>query len=146
MPQAEFLGNDALPKALSPLLENLLQRNETLNFITALPSSSQHIVPQGNDHKPDTETPASPSAINNTSPAPTHLLHGATAQLLQPSGMAINTTLELYGDSDRWLLRGELGRNVLVNGLEYRSGSTLNSGDTITSGQGKTAVLIAVLS
>lgn len=152
IPQTEFLSNDALPRALNPQLENLLQRNETLNFITALPSSSQKIAPQSNDNTPDTETPtpaptAAPSpAVKNTSPAPTHLLFGATAQSLQHSGVAIDSTLELYGESGRWLLRGDLGKNVLVNGLEYHSGATLNAGDSITSGQGTTAVLIAVLS
>ncbi|MEH6569766.1 MAG: hypothetical protein V7709_11850 [Halioglobus sp.] len=144
IPQTEFLGHDALPSALNLQLENLVQRNETLNFITALPSSSQQIAPLRNDNIPEQEAPA--PVVKSTSPAPTHLLHGATAQSIEPSGVPIDATLELFGVDGRWLLRGELGKNVLVNGLEYHSGSTLNAGDTITSGSGTTAVLIAVVS
>ena len=143
IPQTEFLGSEALPSALNLQLENLVQRNETLNFITALPSSSQQIAPQRNNSAPNQEAPE--PAVKNTSPTPTHLLHGATAQSIQASGVPIDTTLELFSEDGRWLLRGELGKNVLVNGLEYHIGSTLNAGDTITSSRGTTAVLIAVL-
>jgi hypothetical protein len=135
LPRLDLLGGDALPIAINQHLEQLVQRDETLNFITALraldkpATDSAHIA-----------TPTPPE------PEPTHLLQGALATPLNVGGTLIEPGLELYCDAGHWLLRGDKCANIQLNGGAYNNGTTLCSGDTITSGTGKPSVLIEVKS
>ena len=149
IPQAEILATDALPKALNRHMDSLVQRNETLNFITALPSLTRESTAQRHSDRegdvPESRPTQEDPPAMATGEAPTHLLRGAIAQALEESGTELETGLELYCDHGHWLLRGDLVTQAQVNGNSYQPDAALKPGDTITSGADTTSVLIAVL-
>jgi hypothetical protein len=151
--QMEILASDALPQALNRHIDTLVQRNETLDFITALPCLAEEITAlrhrSGNSDLPErtarNESPPVAAAGEPPQPAPTHLLQGAVAQALRAGGTELEAGLELYCDRGHWLLRGDLATQTRVNGNNYQPGEALKPGDAITSGADTTSVLIAVL-
>ena len=148
IPQTELLADDALPVIMEQHMGELVQRNETLNFITTLPCRGQAIAPTSQDPEAGepAENPVAPPATKTREPAPTHLLQGATARPLDPSGTAIDSGLALRYEDSEWQLAGDNSAGVLVNGTPCNAGTRLASGDSITSSTGATFVLIEVKS
>ncbi|MEH6582716.1 MAG: hypothetical protein V7754_12325 [Halioglobus sp.] len=138
IPQAHVIANDAMPTALNQHMDQLVQRNETLNFITALPCLTEKITPSDIDQQLIIETPAPPL------PAPTHWLQGATARPLQASGTTLEHGLELFAEGGIWCLRPGSDTPPQVNGAAYRDGTALRPGDSLTSSTGITTVLIEI--
>jgi hypothetical protein len=143
IPQTIVLAGDALPQAMKLHMDNLVQRNETLNFITTLPCQGETPPTHTTDNagKPENThaEPAKPAP-----PPPTHVLLAATASPLQASGTTLSPELELYCDDGRWLLRGDGIGSAQVNNEAYDEGAVLAAGDTITWGATTAAVLIEV--
>jgi hypothetical protein len=146
IPQTELLAADALPQALNQHLDRLVQRNETLNFITALPSLSETISPsRGDESTPPPIPEHSPPPTEEIPVAmPTHLLQGAVAIPLRSEGIELARDLEIFSSDGRWQLRGNVAGSQRVNGEVYREGTALKSGDSISSDAVTNAVLIEV--
>jgi hypothetical protein len=148
IPQTEVLAADALPRALKLHMDNLIQRNETLKFITTLPCLGETPPTHTEDiaGEPD-NTPSEPAPAEQATPAvPTHVLLGATASPLQAGGTTLNPELELHCDHGRWILRGHGIGSAQVNNEAYTAGVALGAGDSISWGAATAAVLIEVRS
>jgi hypothetical protein len=143
IPQTIVLAGDALPQAMKLHMDNLVQRNETLNFITTLPCQGETPPTHTTDNAGEPENthtePAKPAP-----PPPTHVLLAATASPLQASGTTLSPELELYCDDGRWLLRGDGIGSAQVNNEAYDEGAVLAAGDSITWGATTAAILIEV--
>ena len=146
IPQTELLAGDALPQALNQHLDTLVQRNETLNFITALPSLSETISPSrgGGQSTAENQEPIAPAVEEKIEPVPTHLLRGAVATPLHAEGTVLESGLELFSKDGSWQLRGTISDGLQVNGGDYRDDTALKPGDSIISAAGATFVLIEV--
>jgi len=143
LPGLEPLDADALPRAVHQHLDTLVQRSETLNFITALPAPAD----TGVDTSPEPEEPPSFEPPPTEAPpvtAPTHLLHGSVATPLGAEATELEPGLVLYCEAGHWQLRGEQSSKALINDSPYSNGTALGSGDAITSGTGNLSVLIEV--
>jgi len=151
-PQAELVQNTALPQAMEQHQAQLVQREQTLNFITSLPclvpQSTAMIDEPASESTQQAPVPASISQAQQASP--THLLTGASAVALVASGMAVGAGWELHCSADNWQLRGGNPQTVQVNGIAYAPGQALHCGDTIIisagTGAGISALLIEVKS
>jgi hypothetical protein len=139
IPQAEFIAVDALPEALNLHMDNLVQRDETLNFITALPCLSQPIQPQ-----PADVVAPPPPVQNHRGPLPSHILQGASATALAEHGSLIDADLSLEYTAGQWVLSGTASGASRVNGDHYLPGTALFAGDTISTPSGTTVTLIEV--
>jgi hypothetical protein len=144
--QLDILQADDIYRALQLHEAQLVQREQALSFITALPSAS----PPGNSATGSSATaPARPAPDTPPSPPPrpacraTHLLQDHVAQPLVASGTALAGGCELYRSDGGWLLRGATAA-VTVNGSPYQSGQVLDAGDAIATGNGAAATLIEV--
>ena len=129
------LERQALRDALQQHLGRLVQRDQPLNFITALPclaGSRNPAEPQATEPEPAPEPP----------PA-THLLQGARAIPLAASGVALGEGWQLVAAGAGWQLRGE-GPPPRVNDADYRSGQLLGAGDSIAVEGAAPALLIEV--
>ena len=145
MGQSDILTNDALPQALNLHLDTLVQRDQTLNFITTLPGVSEHQT-SAEKEAPESTAEQSPVSAPQATPPPmaTHLLQGASARRLVKTGTPMGPGIELHYDQQQWLLRGEMTAQAQVNGTGYLQGTALFPGDSITFGNGAASVLIEV--
>ena len=134
----DILAADDIYRALCLHQDRLVQREQALHFVTALPCLGEKMFPA-----------AAPSAAPHAAavkPAsrPTHLLYQHVARPLTESGTPLWDGWELYRGSEGWQLRGA-GTAARVNGAPYRHGQVLLSGDAIAIGAGDAAVLIEVV-
>jgi hypothetical protein len=126
-----------LPAAIAQHLDQLVQRDQTLNFITALPI----LVPQTENTVENTvEIKANPARPVNA----THLLHDGCASPLLVDGTRVDAQCELHFLDGNWQLRGDGLHSIQVNGVNYSPGQALFRGDSIHSADGYNAVLIEV--
>lgn len=147
----DVLAADAIQRALHLHQDQLIQREQALHFVTALPCLAQESV-VASAHAPAAAPILQPSAVQPlaqpaaTIPAsrPTHLLYRHMARPLSATGTALWDGWELYRGSDGWQLRGK-GSAAMVNGAPYRPGQPLATGDIIAIGAGDAAVLIEVV-
>ncbi len=138
----DIVGADAVCRALQLHEDQLIQREQALSFITALPCLQEKIIPRAN---PGSAVPgAQPAAAITPASTPTHLLYGHEARPLNQSGTPLAGGGEIYCSKDGWQLRG-VAATTLVNGAGYRPGQRLASGDAITVGGGSAALLIEVV-
>lgn len=168
----DILAADAIQRALHLHQERLIQREQALHFVTALPRLAQeHAGAAGPSTLPGAAATASPAASTRPAPSraepapaaasttgpavaphaattpasrPTHLLYRHMARPLTQAGTALWDGWELYRGGDGWQLRGK-GSGALVNGAPYRPGQVLGTGDAIAIGAGDVAVLIEVV-
>ena len=138
--QAELLAPEALQQAIASHEPSLVQREQALSFITALPSLSETITPAATEPAAiETETPQ-----QTTAPSPTHILLGDTARPLLGSGNELAEGLRIHQQGEEWHL-ADPGGNVLVNDEPARPGIALARGDKIQYADGAVALLIEVL-
>jgi len=162
----DILAADDIHRALRLHQDNLIQREQALHFVTALPclaekargTAAPGAAPPdaSTDATHPTDLPAHQLAVTAesratpappaTSPAsrPTHLLYRHMARPLTENGTALWNGWELYRDRAGWQLRGP-GAGAMVNGAPYRAGQALATGDMIAIGVGDVAVLIEVV-
>ena len=136
LPGTELLPPEALYVALNQHRERLVARGEALAFITSLPCLEQ----------PATHRPAhtAPESVQESIPAPTHLLQGNRALPLAPGGTELGQDCLLYRDDRGWQLRGE-SAGVRVNGGRWHHERPLRAGDAITTASGAQLLLIEVV-
>lgn len=136
-PQATLIENKSLPGAFQHHREFLLgnksgDEDDTLPFVTSLPCETSNVSPA---QTPVPNEPAQqvsqPAPAKPDAPAATHLLVGAVARALLPSGTAVKHGLELFSHNGNWTLRGSA--NARVNGADYSSERPLVCGDRISS-------------
>ncbi|RLA48357.1 MAG: hypothetical protein DRR04_01285 [Gammaproteobacteria bacterium] len=141
LPQMEVLATDSIRHALLQHQEQLVQRGQTLSFITALPCLEEKIVPRVEE---PTEPAAQQAPLNTaTIVTPTHLLQRSLARPLAAIDTALDGDWQLFHSGEGWQLRGS-GAAPRVNNSDYRTGQVLACGDTITSDTNGEAVLIKV--
>ncbi len=141
LPQMEVLEADSIRHALLRHQEQLVQRGQTLSFVTALPCLEEKIVPRvAEPVKPTTATEQQDAAPLTK---PTHLLQGSVARPLPAVDAGVDGNWELYQSKEGWQFRGS-GPAPKVNSSDYQSGQILACGDTITTGSGQDALLIEV--
>jgi hypothetical protein len=141
--QLDILQTDDIYRAVRLHQEQLTQRGQALSFVSALPILQEGVIPA--TQPTETAPVAMPSApVEEPAARPTHLLDGHIARLLVASGTDLSDGGSLYLSAEGWQLRGA-DASAQVNGREYLSGQTLNTGDTIAIGGGDEAVLIEVL-
>ncbi len=99
-----------------------MQREQTLSFVTALPS----LAPARNETGPAVITPMPVTAAK---PAATHLLEGHRATPLAADGTSLGGGWALQRTATGWQLAGA-GAAVLVNGSPGRAEQSLGGGDT----------------
>jgi hypothetical protein len=145
-PGATVLAPDALQTAADRHLQQVVQREEALSFVTSLPclerppaAAPETSAPQTEVPQQSTEAPAPPPAA--PLPAPTHLLQGARATALASD---LVPGCELYLDERGWLLRGAI-QGLRINGRGYREGQALRCGDELDTGAGEPLRVIEVL-
>lgn len=131
---SQHLSDSNLPEAIAQHLDQLVQGEQTLNFITALPI----LVPQTDDTVEIMVIPERPVK-------PTHLMHGGCAYPLLVDGTRVDAQCELYFLDDIWQLRGDGLHSMQVNGVNYSPGQALFRGDSLDSADGYNALLIEVL-
>jgi hypothetical protein len=141
LPQMEVLEADSIRRALLQHQEQLVQRGQTLSFVTALPCLEEKILPRvENQEKP----PAAQAQVETTAiVTPTHLLQDSLARPLAAGSGGLDGDWELYQSSQGWQMRGS-GPGPRVNNSDYRPDQVLACGDTITTDTGGEAVLIRV--
>lgn len=143
--QLDILQADDMYRALQLHQQQLIQREQALRFVTALPLAEPRTTAGSvtqrspvDEPAPVVSTPAPPPAIRAT-----HLLSGHIAQPLLASGTPLADGWELHCGAQGWQLRGS-GTNAQVNGSAWRPGQILDIGDTIVIGSGNPAYLIEV--
>lgn len=151
--QLDIVQADDMYRALQLHEGLLVQREQALSFITALPCAEpRHDSPVESPTKITAAPARSRDGATNattTQPAPhpvcraTHLLTKHIAQPLLAAGTTLVDGSELYRSDEGWLLR-KTDSSVAVNGSVYQHGQTLDTGDTIVTGTGDVAVLIEV--
>jgi len=142
--QLQVLQSDDIRRALHAHQDRLIQREQALSFITALPCligdvADSAAASQANPPEP----PVAPIVEVRASSRATHLLYRHVARPLQASGTALAGGGELYRSAAGWQLRG-MNATVTVNGAAYEDGQILDSGDAIALAPGDTALLIEV--
>lgn len=143
LPRAEVLAADGVRLALDQHLDLLVQREQALSFVTALPCLDQLAAPPASAQAAPA-TPA-PAVTAEVGPEPSHLLRGHVAQALAAAGTALDDGWEIYRDAGGWQLRGK-GGEVLVNGEPHGAGQPLYAGDSIRLGPDQLFQLIEVAS
>ncbi|MEP4486986.1 MAG: hypothetical protein ABJ013_15250 [Halioglobus sp.] len=162
----------ALHKVLTAQADHIIQRNETLSFMTALPCLAQATAPkpvepaQSANEPADFETPiveSSASATNEsaadssegTSPAPSQQteLHPPTHALIQDqaiplhsAGTELATGCIVIHNGRFWHLSGANSAQAKVNGEALSDTGRLNRGDTLVLPGGASVHMIEVLS
>ena len=145
----EVLAGDSVRQALSQHLEQLVQREEALSFVTALPAlhPSQPAATTTQQSLAARPTAARPTAARPSAARPeqdpTHLLESHRARALQPAGTELAPGWQIYRSATGWQLRGA-GAAAQVNGVAYRQDQTLQCGDTIRIDNGQDILLIQV--
>ena len=145
-PRAELIGNGTLAQAVEQHIEQLVQDEGELSFITSLPCLGSLISAERIEDKaePPVEIPAESETPVSRPATASHLLTNGVATPLS-GGMAIGGGWELHCHEGNWTLRGE--GTVEVNNEDYRAGQVLCCGDTIKYGadNAASAQLIAVV-
>jgi hypothetical protein len=136
LPGFEVLAADSVRTALEYHLERLVQREQALSFVTALPARAGAAV----EPAPAVATPVAPPR-----PAATHLLQGHRALPLAGAGNSLGQGWSLEHTAAGWRLHGA-GAAVLVNGSAPGAGQLLGGGDTLRIGNGPEYLLIEVMS
>ncbi len=138
LPGFEVLATDCVRTALEHHLEQLVQRERALSFVTALPA----LAPG-----PVAAPAATVSAVAATPPRPaaTHLLQGHRALPLAAAGSTLGQGWHLEHSAAGWRLRGATA-GLLVNGSSCQPDQVLGGGDTIRAGTGPDLLLIEVAS
>ena len=127
----DILPPDSVRQALEQHLESLVQRDQALSFITALPGLA-----------PQAATAPAPHPEPPPAAAATHLLQGYRAVPLVAAGTPLAQGWELYRDARGWQLRGS--GEARVNDAPYRPGQALGGGDSIRLGDTAAFSLIDV--
>jgi len=141
LPQMEILQADSIRHTLLRHQEQLVQRGQTLSFVTALPCLEEKIIPRVEGQK---EPAAAKAPLNTAAIAtPTHLLRDSLAQPLAAIDTGLDGDWQLYQSGEGWQLRGT-GPAPRVNDTDYQPGQVLICGDTITTSTGRDALLIEV--
>lgn len=158
LPGCEVATGDSLWHAVTSHQDLLVQREQALNFVTALPclaASSTAPQTQTNESaKGNAEAtgqdPVSrtadtgPRSSEKTVITPTHLLCAGSARPLAAAGSELIDGCEISREDQHWLLRGTRAGAVMVNGAPYRSGQVLEAGDQLSLDDYR-ATLIEVL-
>lgn len=135
--QMEVLQSDSICRALQLHQDQLVQRGQSLSFVTSLPCLEEKIVPRA-------QPSATPAVAEEPQQAPpTHLLQGSVARPLAATGMELGEGWSLQKTGDAWQLQGA-GTAARVNGIDYRAGQTLAVGDTISLATSQDLMLIEV--
>lgn len=143
----DVLAADDIQRALHAHLDALVQREQALHFVTALPRLAQKAVAGAAVAVAPLAaiaTPAPQPAPTKPASRPTHLLYRHMARPLSAAGTALWDGWELYRDGGGWQLRGGAA-GAMVNGAPYRPGQLLGTGDAIAIGAGDAALLIEVV-
>ncbi len=145
-PQATLIENESLSVAFQRHREFLLENksgdeDDTLPFVTSLPCNMPSASPTQTSSEPAQRIPE-PAPAKPDSPTATHLLIGAVAKALVPSGTVVKEGLELFNKDGSWVLRG----SASVNGADYNPERPLVCGDRISCAEDENfdAQLIAV--
>lgn len=149
-PRATLIDNASLPSAFQRHRKFLLEskssdEDDTLPFVTSLPCKASGISsPQASVPNQPAPVISEPTTAKPDCPAATHLLIGAVARALLPSGTAVKQGLEIFSQNGNWALRGSV--NASVNGSDYRPEQYLVCGDRISCAEDEhfCAQLIAV--
>lgn len=146
LPQMEVLAADSVRHALEQHLEQLVQREQALSFVTSLPKLDTNAAAPA----PAAAAVTMPTAVTEAvapppapAPAPTHLLVDDQAQALATGGSVLDPGCEIYLTGSGWQLRGDTDA-AKVNDTPYRAGQSLQRGDRIRIGTGSEARLIEV--
>jgi hypothetical protein len=137
---AELLAPEALQQAIASHEAQLVQREQALTFVTALPCLAQPI-------DPDSPAPAEPSVTDSpvaAGPVPTHVLLVDIARPLRAEGTDLGDGLRIYQSDGQWRLSDDSSK-ARVNGQPTDETTTLSRGDTVVHPGGTEAVLIEVL-
>ncbi|MEJ6539525.1 MAG: hypothetical protein QNL94_03955 [Halioglobus sp.] len=141
------LPPDDVRRALQAHQAQLVQREQALSFVTALPCLDAEVVSSdaANKGPPVTPSAAQPPAQASTT-EPTHVLYRHRAQPLMETGTTLEGGCDIYRGNKGWQLRDSV-TPAIVNGATYHSGQILACGDTINTGQDDTdaALLIEVV-
>lgn len=138
LPGLEVLAADSVRIALEQHIDLLVQREQALSFVTALPSLAT--APVQAETGPATITPV---PVSPPKPAATHLLDGHRARPLVAGGTSLGDGWTLQRGAAGWQLQGT-GTGVMVNGAPGRSEQLVGGGDTIRVGTGAEMRLIEV--
>jgi hypothetical protein len=144
--RVDILQADDICRALQLHQTQLIQREQALSFVTALPCLDAEVVSSDSANEVPQVTPSAvqPPAKASTT-QPTHVLYRHRAQPLIETGTTLKGGYAIYRSSDGWQLRDN-GTAATVNGATYHSGQILACGDAINTGPGDTdtALLIEV--
>lgn len=149
LPGLQLLEADSVRSALEQQLDSLVQRNQALSFVTALPSlaaAAPAPQPQREVVTPSpVPPPAAPAPPVEVKPAATHLLQGSLAVPLATAGTALGQGWDIFHVATGWQLRGS-GPAVLVNNSPLQPDQLLGGGDSLRIGDGPELQLIEVAS
>ena len=140
-PKLEIVEIDAMRSALQAHETKLVQREQALNFVTNLPRLKEKLTADEAPSVPPPTTIGSPP-VKPVSRA-THILQNHIAHSLTVPGLKVAKGWEFFLDDQGWQLRGN-GSALSVNGHPYHSGQILGVGDSVTTDDGTTAMLIEV--
>ncbi|MDE0929830.1 MAG: hypothetical protein OSA77_04020 [Halioglobus sp.] len=144
--RVDVLQADDICRALQSHQAQLIQREQALSFVTALPCLNAEVVSSDSANEAPQVTPSAvqpPTQASTTQP--THVLYRHRAQPLIETGTTLKGGYAIYRSSEGWQLRDN-GTAATVNGATYHSGQILACGDAINTGPGDTdtALLIEV--
>ena len=147
--QMDVLQEDDIRRALQAHQAQLIQREQALSFVTALPCLDQNkmAAPDSTIEAPEaTSSAVNRRPIKELTSQPTHILYQCTARPLIETGTTLGAGYDLYRSNGGWQLR-DSGTPAIVNGATYHSGQILACGDTINIGADATdaALLIEVV-
>ena len=144
LPGLELLAADSVRSALEQQLDGLVQRDQALSFVTALPSLATITAAPDIAPEPRPEVVAAPTApAVAAKPAATHLLQGSVAVPLAMAGTTLGQGWEIHRTAVGWQLRGA-GAAVLVNDSPLQPDQVLGGGDSLRIGDGPELRLIEV--
>ena len=144
--RVDVLQADDICRALQSHQAQLIQREQALSFVTALPCLNAEVVSSDSANEAPQVTPSAvqpPTQASTTQP--THVLYRHRAQPLIETGTTLKGGYAIYRSSEGWQLRDN-GTAATVNGATYHSGQILACGDAINTrpGDTDTALLIEV--
>ncbi|MDG2046140.1 MAG: hypothetical protein P8J79_02910 [Halioglobus sp.] len=130
--QIEVLQEDDVRRALQSHQDRLVQREQALSFVTALPCLSVEGVSSDSSNKVSQATPSRRATEAHVSAAqPTHVLYQHKARPLIASGTPLESGWNIYRSAAGWQLRDSTTA-ATVNGVTYRSDQILFCGDAIS--------------
>ena len=138
------LQPDDVRRALQAHQAQLVQREQALSFVTALPCLDAEVVSSDAANKGPPVTPAPvklPAQASTTQP--THVLYRHRAQPLMETGTTLEGGCDIYRGNKGWQLR-DSSTPAIVNGATYHPGQILACGDTIHTGPDITDVELLI--